>query len=146
MKRIWIGVLAAVLLLSACGKAEKLAETAPAQEYELRLDRAAETEKDGIILRADAYENGQLLIHLSNRSGNLWYYGEGFALYRRNEEGWSSVPDDRSWIAIAYELEDGDDVSLACDLAPLQLTAGSYKLVKDGIELPFRLIQVVIEK
>ena len=47
---------------------------------------------------------------------------------------------------IAYELEDGDEVSLALDLSPLPLETGTYKLVRDGMELPFRLIMVVQDR
>lgn len=142
MRRFWILILAAVLLLCACGR-----ETAaPSEKTVLRLAQEAETEKDGVRLRAEAFEDGILRIRLLNRSGSRWYYGEGFSLYRRNDEGgWTSVPDDRVWTAIAYELEDGDDVELLCDLSKLPMDAGTYKLVRDGMELSFRLIRVVKE-
>lgn len=144
MKRMWILVFAAALLLTGCARAET---EAPAEEHVLCLAETAETEKDGVRLRADSFVDGVLHVTLSNRSGAVCYYGEGFALYRRNDEGgWTHVPDDRSWIAIAYELDDGDDVELSCDLAELPLETGSYKLVRDGLELPFRLITVIKEK
>lgn len=150
MKRIWFGALAALLLLTACGQAEKpaAAPTAvPAEEVALRLAEKAETEKNGVLLKIESFEDGMLHIRLINHSGKTWYYGESYSLFKRNaEDGWTSVPDDRSWIMIAYELEDGDEVSLALDLSPLPLETGTYKLVRDGMELPFRLIMVVKDK
>ena len=138
MRRIWIAALSAVLLLSACARQ---GGPAPAGEQTLRLAEAVQTEKDGILLRAEKLEDGILTVRLINHSGDRWYYGESFGLYRRNaQNGWDSVPDGRSWIMIAHELEDGDEVTLALDLTPLPLESGTYKLVKDGLELSFRLI------
>ena len=143
MRRIWAAALSAILLLSACAQQESpsppLAET-PAEGQTLRLAAAVQNEKDGVTLRAEKLEDGMLTIRLINHSGALWYYGEGFGLFRRNaQEGWDSVPDERRWIMIAHELEDGDEVTLLLDLTPLPLESGTYKLVKDGLELSFRL-------
>ena len=114
MKKIWIGVLAALLLLTACGRAEKPAAVptaVPADEVALRLAEKAETEKDGVLLKIESFDDGMLHIRLINHSGKTWYYGESYSLFKRNaEDGWTSVPDERSWIMIAYELEDGDEV------------------------------------
>ncbi|MBO5497606.1 MAG: hypothetical protein J6A79_16225 [Clostridia bacterium] len=139
MKRTCIIVIAALLLLTACGRTEN--EQSPAAEQTLRLAETAEAEKDGIYLRVEALEDGMLTVRLQNRSSALWYYGESFGLFKRNSEGgWSSVPDGRSWIMIAHELEIGDEVFLSLDLTPLPLESGTYKLVKDGIEVSLRLI------
>lgn len=141
MRKIWIAALTAVLLLSVYVWRGSLRTALPAEEQTLRLAEPAQTEKDGILLRAEKLEDGVLTVRLINHSGDLWYYGEGFGLFRRNaQEGWDSVPDERSWIMIAHEMEDGDEVTLALDLTPLPLESGTYKLVKDGLELPFRLI------
>ena len=140
MRKIWIAALSAALLLSACAR-QGDQSAAPVGEQTLRLAEAVQTEKDGILLRAEKLEDGILTVRLINHSGDRWYYGESFGLYRRNaQNGWDSVPDGRSWIMIAHELEDGDEVTLALDLTPLPLESGTYKLVKDGLELSFRLI------
>ena len=141
MRKIWIAALTAVLLLSVYVWRGSLRTALPAEEQTLRLAEPAQTEKDGILLRAEKLEDGVLTVRLINHSGDRWYYGEEFGLFRRNaQEGWDSVPDERSWIMIAHEMEDGDEVTLALDLTPLPLESGTYKLVKDGLELPFRLI------
>ena len=147
MKKIWF-ILLAMLLLCACGRDVAPLETSvPAEKTVIRLAQTVETEKDGIRLRIDAFESGTLSLRLFNRSGKMWYYGESFAVYRRTTEGgWTKMPDDRSWTAIAYELEDGDEVWLACDLSEMPMEAGTYKLVRDGMELSFRLIRVIEEK
>ena len=86
-------------------------------------------------------DDGVLTIRLQNRSSERRYYGESFGLFRRSTQGgWESVPDGRSWIMIAHELAEGDEVTLQLDLTPLPLESGTYKLVKDGIEVSFRLI------
>ena len=147
MKKFWI-IAVMTLLLCGCGS-EKPSPTEskiPEKNIVLTLAQTTETEKDGIRLRADVYENGLLRIRLLNRSGKVYFYGEGFGLYRRNNEGgWTHVPDSRSWTAIAYELEDGDDVELMCDLSVLPMEPGTYKMVRDGMELTFRLIATVKE-
>ena len=144
MRKIWIAALTAVLLLSVYVWRGSLRTALPVEEQTLRLAEPAQTEKDGILLRAEKLEDGVLTVRLINHSGDRWYYGEGFGLFRRNaQEGWDSVPDERSWIMIAHEMEDGDEVTLALDLTPLPLESGTYKLVKDGLELPFRLITVM---
>lgn len=137
MKRIWITVLAVLLLLTACARQEE----PPPAEQTLRLAEKAEAEKDGIRLMVDSLDDGVLTIRLQNRSSERRYYGESFGLFRRSAQGgWESVPDGRSWIMIAHELAEGDEVTIQLDLTPLPLESGTYKLVKDGIEVSFRLI------
>ncbi len=147
MKKIWIIAFMALLLCGCGGEKPSPSESKiPDKNIVLTLAQTAEAEKDGIRLRADAYENGLLRIRLLNRSGKIFFYGEGFGLYRRNDEGgWTHIPDSRSWTAIAHELEDGDDVELVCDLSVLPMEQGTYKLVRDGLELTFRLITAVKE-
>lgn len=147
MRKIMIAALAVMLLLTACGRPQS-SDPAPigAAEGErvLRLAEAAEAEKDGVQLKIDRFEAGVLSIRLINHSGESWYYGESFRLFRRSgEDSWNAIPDDRSWIMIANELMDGGEVHLDLDLSPLTLEPDTYLLARDGFELPFRLIAVL---
>ncbi len=115
------------------------ASTGPA----LRLSYAAETETDGIHMLVTDYTAPIITATLSNRSGKNWSYGASFSLLMRDEHGaWQELawPDSIMWIAIAYELADGEDAEIQCDVSGLgTLSAGEYRLCKGALAAPFAL-------
>ncbi len=109
----------------------------------LQLDNASETEAGGIHLLVTGYSDPIITAVLSNRSGKTWSYGAPFSLLRKEADGsWKELewPDSIMWIQIAYELADGEDAEIRCDVTGLgSLDAGEYKLCKGELAAPFDL-------
>lgn len=110
----------------------------------LMLDGAEETESGGISLIVTGYADSVITARLSNHSGELWYYGAAFSIREKSADGaWKTLewPEDVAWIQIAYELKDGEEKEIQCDVSALELDSGEYSLVKGELEAPFRLVR-----
>ena len=138
MKRTYLWMLAAVLLLSGCGggqtaeQAEEPEQTAPAEE----LGPAPE----GLTmeLEHDVYDPSltsyTYFIH-NDTDQPTGVFGASYAIQRKDGGGWTdlAMKDGVGWDDIGYTLEPGQTMALSCGFwlyeeAP---AAGEYRLVKE---------------
>lgn len=109
----------------------------------LMLDAHSASENDGITLEVSGYCEGELEITLQNQSGSAFAYGEAFDLSVKENDAWQRLawPDGKVWTAIAYELADGEQITLKKDIRDLEpLSSGIYRFSMNGYDAQFSLV------
>lgn len=109
----------------------------------LMLDRHSPSETDGIVMEVTGYSEGELEITLQNQSGSTWYYGEAFELSRKEAGAWHTLSwsDGKTWIEIACELNNGEEIILRRDIRDMEpLDPGEYLFSMNGQEVQFELV------
>lgn len=122
-----------------------LSESEPAEAIQpvLVLDASRPGEKDGVSMKVTGFVRGESLkAVLVNNSSEVFEYGMNYVLERKNGEEWEMVPgmDEMSFIMIAIGLPSKSTEEITCDISPLTLEAGEYRLTKSGITAEFSLV------
>ena len=109
----------------------------------LILDRHAPQETNGVTFEVTGYADNILTARITNNSGDIYWYGEAFALYRKENGEWQEMKwdEERYWIEIAYGVENGKSQEVNCDISGISgVTSGEYMLVKDDLKTEFQLV------
>ncbi len=104
-----------------------------------QLDEAVHS-VDGITLAVYGLKDGVLSLNLQNSSGSDFEYSEYFVLEWYRDGAWYIVPplEEIAFNDIAHILAAGSGDIVTCDLNPYgELTAGDYRIVKDGLTAEF---------
>lgn len=138
MKRTYLWMLAAVLLLSGCGggqtaeQAEEPEQTAPAEELGpapegLRMELEHEIYDPSLTSYTYFIHNGT--------DAPTGMFGTPYAIQRKDGGGWTdlTMKEGVGWDAVGYTLEPGQTVALTCGFWLYEETpeAGEYRLVKE---------------
>lgn len=98
----------------------------------------------GVYMRPVSYEAGQLEVVIDNQSGADYYYGKDYMLQKKDGENWIDVEpvEDYGWPKISLMVKDTETATESYDLTVFgNLTAGTYKLVKNDLETEFTLVE-----
>ena len=140
MKRTYLWLLAAVLLLSGCGGEQEAAEPEGPEQVEQTVpaeDLVPAPEGLTMELEHDVYDPSltsyTYLIH--NGTEETVEFGEPYAIQKKEDGGWVDLTmrDNVGWTAIGYVLEPGGTMALTCGFWLYEETpeAGKYRLTKE---------------
>lgn len=138
MKRIWMCLLALLLLAGCGGEAQESAGEAPAEEAP-----AAGSYSLGMTTEWAEYDPSVDTIWcvLSHEGeGEPLEFGSEYRLEVRTDSGWEQVPfaEGTGWDAVLHTLPAGESWAFPCALSMFDydFTEGAYRVVKDVAVLP----------
>lgn len=141
MKRWIILLLAAALMLTACGKQETKQEPVPGETVlpPTCAEEPAETEDYAIVCEWEEYATDveRITFFVENRTEAMLETGVDFRLERLEEKGgWSAVPmaENAGWVALGVGIPAGGRVPMECWLSMYDHDfsgGGTYRIVKE---------------
>lgn len=83
-----------------------------------------------LTIDAPSVNTEETKLYLYNAGPTNLFFGKGYALYRKEADGWKAVPDNRDVESIGIHLEPGGTYEERV-VFPANLQAGQYRLVKE---------------
>lgn len=148
MKKTLMLCLAALLLLSACGKEppsrRELAQTESGWDVTY-MDKAEEyVPPEGITVIYGQQTGRSIPVSLRNDSGADWMYGEDWGQMQALVNGeWYVIPSDTNAGGLAlttlgYILKPGE--TMDASFAPGYFPPGRYRRIWNGVAIPFEIL------